>query len=301
MEGDEAEFGGPATIDNPINELGAFTVTSDVLPPDQFPQFASDDVLEYLGVTGTITAVEGEFAAVANHTDESYMRLGRVFDLTSISEEEQPRLEAQMAWDVEEGFDHVIVEAHIVGDDNWTTLPDLNGNTTTAVSEECEAGYYIGLHPNLSRYVTLGNPCAPAFPGSWNAFTGDSEGFQPVAFDLSAYAGEQVEIVVSYVTDPASAELGVILDDVRLVTTEGVVETEGFEDGLGTWQVLGPPEGSGDNARDWEQARQLGDFNAGVATEDTLILGFGIEQLESPEARAELVADALELLGGSSQ
>ena len=42
MAGDEALFGGPATVDNPIDEAGAFTVTSDVLPPDQFPQFASD-------------------------------------------------------------------------------------------------------------------------------------------------------------------------------------------------------------------------------------------------------------------
>ena len=29
-----------------------------------------------------------------------------------------------------------------------------------------------------------------------------SGGWQEVAFDLSAYAGQQVEIVVSYVTDP---------------------------------------------------------------------------------------------------
>ncbi len=64
--------------------------------------------------------------------------------------------------------------------------------------------------------------------------------------------------------------------------------------------MLGPPEGSGDNALDWERAHELGPITAGVATEDTLLLGFGIEQLESPEARAELVADALELLEGWS-
>ena len=54
---------------------------------------------------------------------------------------------------------------------------------------ECEAGFYIGLHPNLTRYLTPGDPCTPASPGSWNAFTGESDGWQPVAFDLSAYAG----------------------------------------------------------------------------------------------------------------
>jgi bacillopeptidase F (M6 metalloprotease family) len=34
--------------------------------------------------------------------------------------------------------------------------------------------------------------------------TGDSGGWQKVAFDLSAYAGGSVEVSISYVTDPAS-------------------------------------------------------------------------------------------------
>ncbi len=80
-----------------------------------------------------------------------------------------------------------------------------------------------------------------------------------------------------------------------------MVEAEGFEEDFGAWQVLGPPEGSLDNPLDWKRAQQLGEITAGVATEDTLLLGFGIEQLESPEARAELVADALELIGVSPQ
>ena len=112
--------------------------------------------------------------------------------------------------------------------------------------------------------------------------------------------GEQVEIVVSYVTDPNTGEAGAAFDDVQLTTSGGVVEAEGFEEDLGAWQVLGPPEGSGRNPLDWERAHELGPITAAVATEDTLLLGFGIEQLESPEARAELVADALELVGASA-
>ena len=301
-QGDEATFGGPATADNPIDEPGAFTLTSELLPPDQFPQFAGTSVLEYTGVAGTVEAIEGELAAVANHADEAYMRLGRTFDLTAIGAEEQPRFQAQLAWSTEAGYDHVIVEAHTVGQDDWTTLPTLAppdsiGQTQTGVPTECSAGFYIGLHPNLSRYLTLGNPCVPARPGSWNSFTGDSNGFRSVAFDLTAYAGQQVEIVVSYVTDQVTGENGVALDDTRLTTTTGSTQVEGFEAGLGAWQVLGPP-GAVPNPRDWVVAEQLGDITAGVATEDTLLLGFGIEQLESPAARAELVADALELLGG---
>ncbi len=82
MAGDTANFGGPATVDNPIDEAGGFRLTSTILPPDQFPQFASSQVYQYLGVAGTIDAVEGEVAVAAEHVDDSYMRLGREFDLT---------------------------------------------------------------------------------------------------------------------------------------------------------------------------------------------------------------------------
>ena len=40
-----------------------------------------------------------------------------------------PTLQAQLNWSTETGYDHVIVEAHTVGQDNWTTLPDKNGRT----------------------------------------------------------------------------------------------------------------------------------------------------------------------------
>jgi hypothetical protein len=235
-------------------------------------------------------------AAVANHADESYMRLGRVIDLSATPAAQQPTLQMQMAWSTESGYDHVIVEAHVVGGDQWTTLPDLNGNTGTDVPAECEGGFYVGLHAQLARYLTVADPCVPTSPGAWNSFTGDSEGWVPVAFDLSAYAGQQVEIVVSYVTDPVTGGNGAAIDDVRLTVGGDVVEAEGFEDGLGTWAVLGAPPGSGPNGRDWVRAQQLGDITAGVATADTLLLGFGIEQLESAQAQAELVGDALALL-----
>ena len=35
-----------------------------------------------------------------------------------------------MSYDTEAGFDYVFVEAHTVGQDDWTTLPDKNGNTS---------------------------------------------------------------------------------------------------------------------------------------------------------------------------
>ena len=35
------------------------------------------------------------------------------------------------SYDTEPDWDHVFVEAHTVGQDNWTTLPDANGHTST--------------------------------------------------------------------------------------------------------------------------------------------------------------------------
>ena len=62
-----------------------------------------------------------------------------------------------------------------------------------------------------------------------------------------AYAGQQVEVVVSYVTDSIVGGIGVIVDDTRLTIGAVSTQAEGFENGLGAWTVLGAPEGSPGN------------------------------------------------------
>ncbi len=299
FDGFEALFGGPATVDNPIDEVGSFVPTSDRLPVDQFPQFESWGAADFTGVTGRIVAVEGALAAAATHVDVGYQRLGRTFNLTGVSAAQVPTFAAQIAYDTETGYDHVIVEARPVGTDSWTTLPDLNGGTSTTVPTECEAGFFMGAHPQLEHYLTPGNPCLPTgTTGQWNSFTGSSGGWVPVAFDLSAYAGGQVEVVVSYVTDPNTGGAGLIVDDTRLVVGGTSTEAEGFEAGFGAWAVLGPPPGSPDNESDFEIADGLGDVVAVTATPDTLLFGFGLEQLESDAVRADVVARMLAHFAG---
>ncbi len=297
--GGQALFGGPATVDNPIDEAGAFTVTSDRLPVGEFPQFESAPVADYLGPQGPFIAIEGNFAAAAAHADDSYMRLGRTFDLTGLSAADAPTFEAQFSFDVEEGYDNVIVEAHTVGQEDWTTLPDINGGTTNALPFECEVGFLLAEHPNLANYITLGNPCQPTgATGSWNSFTASSGGWQPVAFDLSVYAGNEVELVVSYVTDASVGGSGLAVDDTRLVTGSGVLDAEGFETGLGAWAVLGAPAGSPGNALDFVRTVGLGGITAAVSTPDTLLFGFGLEQLENADDRAAVIGAALQYLDG---
>ncbi|GAA1814806.1 M14 family metallopeptidase [Agromyces neolithicus] len=297
--GVEALFGGPATVDNPIDEAGAFIATSDLLPVDEFPQFESWGAADYTGLEGQFLPIEGEWAAAATHIDDGYQRLGRTFDLTGVSAGDAPTFEAQIAFGTEPGYDNVIVEARVPGGDAWTTLPDLNGGTDTTVPTECEAGFYIGEHPQLAHYLTLGNPCLPTgSTGEWNRFTGSSGAWLPVAFDLSAYAGGQVEIVISYVTDPSSGGAGLIVDDTKLVVGGAATEAEGFETGLGAWQVLGAPAGSPANASDFERSQALGGAIAVTATPDSLLFGFGLEQLDSDAAREDVVAGILAHFAG---
>lgn len=296
LEGLQAAFGGPAVADNPVDEAGQFVVTSDVLPVEEFPQFESTDVAQYTGASGPFLPVEGEYAAVATHTDDGYQRLARTFDLTGVSASDAPAFEAQLSYDTEEGYDHVIVEARPVGTDDWTTLPDANGGTTSQVPADCDQGFLLEEHPQLERYLTLGDPCLPAgTTGEWNSFTGSSDGWTAVSFDLSAYAGEQVELVVSYVTDPFSGGYGVVLDDTALVVAGDRTQVDGFEGGLGAWEVLGAPESSPGNASDWALTEPP---TAAVATPDTITFGFGLEQLESDAARADAVGRALAYLLG---
>lgn len=299
LSGGQALFGGQATVDNPVDEAGAFTATSDVLPVGQFPQFASGPVADYLGAQGPFIPIEGTTAAAAGHADDGYMRLARTFDLTAITGAQSPTFTAQFSIDTEQDYDHVIVEAHTVGQENWTTLPDLNGGTTSTPPAECEAGFLLAEHPNLTKYLTLGDPCTNTGTngGEWNSFTGSYGGWIPVAFDLSAYAGQQVEIIVSYVTDPFTGGIGVLVDDTALQVDGTPTLTDGFEAGFVGWTVPGAPAGSPGNVVDFDLTVGLGGIHSVISTPDTLLFGFGLEQLENPTDRAAVVGAILNHLG----
>jgi Immune inhibitor A peptidase M6 len=183
----------------------------------------------------------------------------------------------------------VIAEAH-TSDADWTTLPDLNGRTSTNVPLECEQGYYLAQHPWLRHYLTGGNPCTnTGSTGQWNSFTGSSAGWVQVAFDLSAYAGKQVEVSIAYVSDPGTGGNGLFIDDTRLTTTAGQVDAEGFETGLGPWRIEGAPTGSPGNPTEFVRSQALIDLVAAVSTEDSVLLGFGAEQTGSTADREQLL------------
>ncbi|WP_369388537.1 M14 family zinc carboxypeptidase [Streptomyces sp. CG1] len=285
---------------NPLGRAGTYGVTSDALPVATYPQFKSAGAGRFAGTVNPYGPYSGSYMAAAVHTDDAYKRLTRAIDLTGVSAADKPTLSARLLWDTEPGYDHAVIEAHTVGADDWTTLPEVGGATKAAVPADCGQGFLIGEHPWLKHYLTLdGNACtATGTTGSWNSLTGSSGGWRQVAFDLSAYAGKSVEVSISYITDPGTGGHGVLADDVSLVVGGTAKETEGFESSLGAWHVPGPPPGSPAVLKDWTRSGTLFQTYGAVTTDDTVLLGFGLEQVSSAADRAALVRKAFTALGG---
>jgi Zinc carboxypeptidase/Immune inhibitor A peptidase M6 len=286
----------------------SFLTTSSILPKDQYPQFSSDQAVKF-DRPPAFDPPTGTHYAFSGAADDSYKRLSRTVDLTDAAD---AALTFTASFDTEPGWDFLVVEAHTVGQDDWTTLVDRNGHTTDDLSgnSSCPQIPITDEHPFMEHYVTLHPESSPGAgdatcsnggtTGTFNAANGNSGGFVDFDVDLSAYAGKQVEVSITYVSDEGVQGLGVFVDDAK-ITADGTTLTEtSFEDGLGGWEVPGAPAGSGGNANDWTSATSVGYVDGpGVATGDTLYWGFGLEGVTGAGTRATLVKDALAYLGAS--
>ena len=95
--------------------------------------------------------------------------------------------------------------------DDWTTLPDLNGHTSQDTGQLVPV--LAVLHPFLEHYQADNGDgtCSPAgTSGAWWAATGTSDGYEHWAVDLSAYAGSDVEVSISYASDDVVQLSGVV-------------------------------------------------------------------------------------------
>ncbi|MEV4685728.1 M14 family metallopeptidase [Streptomyces kurssanovii] len=283
---------------NPLDAAGAYTITADTLPPDEFPQFDSAAAGDYPGVRMPFSPYGGEWYAAVTHRNSSWARLSRTIDLTGTAAADRPALDMRLSFDTEPGYDNAAVEVHTVGQDDWTTLPDTGGGTSTEVPAQCDGGFYIDQHPFLRHYLTLGEDTCTASgtTGAWNSFTGASDGWRAASFDLSAYAGKRIEVSVSYVTDPSDGGRGVFVDDTRLVTGGVEQPLEGFEASLEPWTAAGPPEGSPALRGNWERSQDLFPSASAVSTRDSVLIGFGLEHVRTAADRERIVAAALRAL-----
>lgn len=271
----------------------SFLSTSSFLPPAQFPQFGGSATVDWLRPGGApFDPHTGDWYVYSGRTDVSYKRLARTVDMTTAA---SGQLKFFTSYDTEPDWDYLFVEAHEVGTDNWTTLPDANGHTTSGTGDSCASGWR-DLHPHLNHYQ--GADCSPTgSTGTWHAATGPGGGWQEWSVDLSAYAGKQVEVSISYVSDWATQGLGVFLDDTKVIVNNVTVAETSFEDGLGGWTVAPPPAGS-QPAPSFTRIQTAFEEGAVVVTRDTVFTGFGLEGLD-PAARNDFVARAMRHLLGS--
>lgn len=284
------------------DQISSFLTTSSVLPVDEYPQFRSEQAVK-LDRPAAFDPPTGTHYVFSQASNDAYKRLTKTIDLTGKSSAD---LSFTTSFDTEPGWDFVFVEAHVVGEDDWTTLPDANGHTSQDVGASCAEIPTPQEHPFLEHYLRYTPPavegeigsCAPTgTTGAWHAATGNSGGQQRWKVDLTPYAGKQVEVSITSMSDPGIQGLGVFVDDAKVTADGATLEETSFEDGLGGWAVPGAPEGSTGNANDWKQTESVGYVEGpGVATADTLLWGFGLEGVTGAETRSALLKQSLDRL-----
>jgi hypothetical protein len=286
------EFNGADSAQNQVHTASLIT-TSSILPSDEYPQFAGDAPAVWnTGASGAFEPFDGDWYVYSGMGDVSYKRLMRTIDLTDVAASDNPTLTFRFSYDTEPAWDFVFVEAHTVGQDDWTTLPEASGITSNDTGDSCAAGWFE-LHPWLERYQ--GADCSGTGTNAeWNAASGRSAGWEEWTIDLSDYAGSEVEVSISYASDWAVQGLGAFVDYVEVSTEAGV---ESFETGLGAWSVSGPPPGSASNPNNWERTESVGfEEGAVVSTDDTLFFGFGLEGITGADSRTAVMDKSLDFL-----
>jgi hypothetical protein len=283
-------------LDDPVfagNTLrrSSFLATSGILPVDQYKQFESWPSARYDKPGGPFDPHTGDQYVYSQIADVSYKRLTREIAVPAAG----GSLTFWTSYDTEAAWDHLFVEARTPGGSDWTTLPDANGNTTTATGDSCAAGW-VTLHPQLAHYQTwdgVETCTGTGTTGDWNAASGNSGGWQEWSVDLSAYAGETVEISLAYASDWAVQGIGVFLDDITL--PDGT--STSFETGLDGWTIAGPPEGSAPNVNNFTRTDASG-FPVGnsISTPHSLLLGFGLEGVTTDAERDAVMERALDHL-----
>jgi hypothetical protein len=290
----------------------SFIATEDLLkildPTASFPQFRSWPSAEYQsGIAGPFEPHTGTQFMWSQLANEGYKRLARTITVPAGG----ATLSFWTSYNLELDFDYMIIEAHTVGQDNWTTLADLNGHTSSDLTNDqaCPEGWSDPantadiLHPFLNHYQTFnaadgtcsntGNIGTP--PGSWNAANGSSGGWQQFSIDLGAYVGQQIEVSITVLSDWGLQQFpGVFIDDIVVSTGEGSTSFEDDADPMDGWTVPGAPQDDagieGPNVNDWTRRGGFGiKEGAAITTPDSVYMGFGFEGVTGAATRNDVM------------
>ena len=220
-------------------------------------------------------------------------------NLTGVTGTQPANLSFWTSFNTEPDWDFVFVEAHTVGQDDYTTLPDANGHTSQNTGSSCPEGWGQELHPILQHYQTLvengpatrtTSACPRARPGRGTPRARNSGGWQNWSIDLSAYRGKQVELSIVFATDWGTTTVpGAMVDDTTVTAGPDVSQTSFETQGdLGGWTIPGPHAGSpSENVNDWIQSERIPFEDAAVTvTRFGMMFGFGLEGVNEAGNRA---------------
>jgi murein tripeptide amidase MpaA len=293
-------FNGEDSAQNQIH-TATFALTSSILDPERFPWFADSRRLAswQRPGAGPFSPFSGEYYMSAGADSQAFKRLRREIDMTGKT---SGSLAFKFSADLEANWDYMAVEVREVGTDDWTTLPAA-GVTTQGTGDSCASGWSTGsdmIHPQLQHYQTVNadGSCSPTgTTGEWNAFTGNSQGWQDWTVDLSEYAGKKIEVSISVMTDWGTVGLGVWVDDAKITLDGAQSSLADFEADEGGWQLGPSPEDTANPVVGWKRVTEEFAEGAVVGTDDTVYTGFGFEGITGADKRAEFMRGVLRHLG----
>ncbi len=288
-------FNGADSAQNGDN-ANSFIATSGILPPDEFPQFESWVSSRYDRPGGPFDPHTGDCVRVLPDRRRRYKSLSRTVCVPG----------GRRRPDVLDVVQHrgrlgLPLRGGPRGRHRGTgrRCRTRTETTTQNTGQSCLASNSSGWREPAPVARSLPDPehahdvpahrherCVecrrPATPGGWEQWS----------IDLGAYAGQTVEIRISYASDWATQGLGVFVDDVTL--PDG--SSTSFESGdTGGWAATGPPPGSAPNLNNWVFTTAAGfPEGASITTEDSLLLGFGLEAVTGADARAEVMGRAMD-------
>ncbi|NDJ77831.1 MAG: hypothetical protein GYB65_16395 [Chloroflexi bacterium] len=157
--------------------------------------FSGDQIVRILPTE----AYSGDYLWWSNRADESDTRLTRAFDLTGV---DSATLNFMTWYHIEDLWDYAYVM--VSTDDGATWTPLETGRTTTE-------------DPHSNAYG----------PG----YTGQSGEWVPESVDLSAYAGQEIQVRFEYITDDAVTQPGMVIDDISIPEIGYSYDVENGDDG----------------------------------------------------------------------
>ena len=220
---------------------------------------------------GPFTPHTGAQYLFSGADDQAYKRLSTQIDRAGA---DGGTLTFWTSFDIEQDWDYFFVEAAPAGTDEWTTLPDVNGHTSTDGGAVLPRRHAAGARTctrgsSTTRRTRARRATRRARPATWNAATGSSGGWQQWKIDLSPYAGQTIDLALVHATDWGTLNLGVWLDDIT-IDAGADSSTTSFEGAdLGVWQS-GPALASSPNPVQWPTTPSTQSFQEGavIGTKD---------------------------------